>query len=376
MTSRLRVTTLPISLVYPSVRTTWVCDNCLMRFTALFFTLATLLAACSSPGPTPTPPYGLPPLTLPADESPHDFQTEWWYFNVHLTDENGGRLALHDVVFQVQELASGRTLYVRQVGLADGATGTHAVSERISREEAPLSTPSGAFALPGDGAWMEGSGGRYRLTGNAGGVAFDLRLAATSDAVLHDDDGLVDFGEAGVTYYYSRPRLQVTGEVVRAGDTPTEVTGLGWLDKQWGNFQPVVVSWDWASVQLDDGTDLMLSRLLNVNGGDLDTYATLREPGGDTRRLDADAFTFLPGDAAWTSPRTGTRYLTDWRVIVPSAGIDVTLQPLLAESEFPSATLGVTYWEAGVDVVDRDGNVVGQGFVELNWPRGSSPVRE
>ncbi len=335
---------------------------------------AVALGACGAPepAPTPTPPFGLPPLELPADEAPHDFQAEWWYFNVHLTDDQGDRYALHDVVFQVQQLDSRRTLYVRQVGIGEVATATHHTSERLRTTDEPLTDDPGDFEITIGRGELTGAGGEtYHLRGAAGTLSYDLTLATVGEPIVHDDDGLVDFGDAGVTYYYSRPRLDVSGTIATERGTRA-VTGLGWLDKQWGDFQPVEVFWDWASVQLDDGTDLMLTNLSDADRRPIDVYATLRRPGQGERRLNAGEFTFEPLEDTWHSERTGTTYKTRWRVEVPSEGIDVTLEPMIVESEFASAFLGVVYWEAGVDVVDPAGQRVGQGFVELNWARTTS----
>ena len=344
---------------------------------AALLAAAALAVACTSatptPSPTPTPPYGLPPLTLPADEAPHDFQTEWWYFNVHLSSAAGRRYALHDVVFQVQDLATSRTLYVRQVGMVDAASGTHATVERIRSQPEPLSEPDGLRVDFGRHLMSAEGGRRYRLVGEAGGTSYDLTLLTTSEPLRHHDDGLVDFGEAGITYYYSRPRLDVSGTVTARGGTAVPVTGLGWMDRQWGTFQPVQVGWDWASVQLADGTDLMLTRVFDAKRRTIAEYATLRREGGPARLLAADAFEFAPLEATWTSTVTGTTYATRWRVSVPGEVDVFTLEPLVEDAEFVSAALGVAYWESGAEARAPDGSVIGQGFVELNWPRGATP---
>ena len=340
--------------------------------------LTALTAACASATPpptaTPTPPYGLPPIELPADEAPHDFGTEWWYFNVHLWGEDGRRYALHDVVFQIQDLDSSRTLYVRQTAFADVSGGTHETAERLRSEPEPLSEEAGVFrATFGDLFVSAEDGRRYRLVGEVGTTAYDLTLLATAAPLLHHDDGLVDFGEAGVTYYYSRPRLEVSGTVTAAGGTAVPVSGLGWMDRQWGNFQPVAIGWDWASVQLDDGTDLMLTRVFGAGRRTVAAYGTLGRGGEATRLLGADEFAFAPTGPSWTSARTGTTYATSWRVAVPGEVEPFTLEPLVEGSEFVSGALGVVYWESGAEAQAADGRVVGQGFVELNWPRGATP---
>ena len=147
---------------------------------------------------------------------------------------------------------------------------------------------------------------------------------------------------------------------------------MAWLDKQWGNFQPVAVEWDWASIQLNDGADLMISSLYEREGPLIERYATLRRAGESPQTLTADEVSFTPGEPTWRSPVTGTAYRTHWNVdVAAEEGLSLLLRPLEEESEYRSETIGVTYWEAGVDVLDPSGEVVGQGFVELNWARGS-----
>jgi predicted secreted hydrolase len=359
-------------------------DNSGMHFPRLIspivilsLVVAGVITACSSqaPAPTPTPPYGLPPLSLPADEASHDFQTEWWYFNLHLQDERGGIYLMHDVVFQVQQLDSDRTLYVRQIGLTDADSGTHATSERLRTVTSPLAAGPASFAVE-IGEWlMAGQGGvTYQLAAGAGDIDYDLTLTTVGDPLVHDGDGLVDFGAAGVSYYYTRPRLDASGTITTASGTTLAVTGLGWLDKQWGDFQPLAVGWDWASIQLNDGTDIMLSRLFEGQQRDvISLYATLRSPDGQTRSLGPSDITFEHLDNPWVSPETGTAYQPAWSISIPSARIDVTLEPTVRASEFVSRVLGVTYLETGVRVLASNGAQVGQGFVELNWPRGTTP---
>ena len=332
---------------------------------------ACALAACAAdPTPTPTPPYGLPPLRLPADEAPHDFQTEWWYFSLHLEAADGARFALHQVLFQVRDPNSGRTLYVAQASVADAKADAHAQGERLRIASAPLRGVEDGFAFEAGDWEMSGAEGQYRLRGSAGDYAFDLELTGGGEPLLHGEDGLVDFGEAGVSYYYTRTRLEVAG-VLSTPLGKQAVSGTAWYDKQWGDFQPVAVRWDWLGLQLDDGRDLVLSRLFHADGRPVAVYGTLRSAGAPAAYLSADEFRFepLPG-AEWRSPDTGAAYETEWRVSVPGAGIDVALRSLVQGAEFRSRAIGVIYWEAGVDAVDSDGGRVGRGFVELTGRAG------
>ena len=65
---------------------------------------------------------------------------------------------------------------------------------------------------------MAGTGGeRYALRAAVGGYGYDLTLRSAAPPLLHGNDGLVDFGRAGVSYYYTRPRLEITGTLIFPG---------------------------------------------------------------------------------------------------------------------------------------------------------------
>ncbi len=48
----------------------------------------------------------------------------------------------------------------------------------------------------------------------------------------------------------------------------------------------------------------------------------------------------------WTSPRSGARYPSGWKLAVRSIGLEATVAPLLADQELvTSKSTDVTYWE-------------------------------
>ena len=231
---------------------------------------------------------------------------------------------------------------------------------------------------------MAGGGGHDRLSANLGpadaiaqsAATFGLDLALTTDAapVLHNGIGFVTFGPAGGSYYYSRPRMAVAGSLNLDSET-FDVTGEAWFDHQWGDFIAVGGGWDWFAVNLADGTDLTLSLVRDGKGGYPLVYGTLVEPGGTVRHLDSQAFS-VDVTGSWTSPATGAKYPAGWRVRVPSAGLDIGLQPTVPDQELDTRpTTGVVYWEGSqVVTATRDGQTVaGEAYVELTgygpWPR-------
>ncbi len=140
------------------------------------------------------------------------------------------------------------------------------------------------------------------------------------------------------------------------------------MDHQWGNFLPLGQGgWDWLSIQLDDGRDLMLWHTRDASGKVVYGNGTLVGPGGETTVLEQGAFS-IEATGRWTSPASGTTYPSGWRVELPGLGLRLALEPLLKDQELrtPQSTR-VTYWEGAVDVRgDQRGRAIsGQGYVEL-----------
>jgi predicted secreted hydrolase len=367
--------------------------------------------------PSPAPPTPTPsrqpdpqPVVLPRDDAPHDRLTEWWYYTGHLVAADGRRFGFEDVIFRAErggfpvswashlaltDERGDRFLYAQrsevgpQVNLA-GATRARfafAVAGNDPAAPAPAQAPLASGGVPwtmsrtggtdalaasaaGNDVMVGGAevAGGGAVAGAAAGPPFSINLSlADAPAVLHGNAGWIDFGPAGGSYYYSRPRMAARGTVTIDGQA-IPVTGSAWFDHQWGDFISVGGGgWDWFAVNLEDGTDLTLSLVRAADGSHPLVYGTLIAPGGSVRHLVPGAFT-VAATGHWTSPRTGATYPAGWRISVPSAGLQVTLEPTVAGQELDTrATTGVTYWEGSQHVsATRDGAAVGgEAYVEL-----------
>ncbi|MFN8621411.1 MAG: lipocalin family protein [Chloroflexota bacterium] len=379
---------------------------------ALLALLALVVAGCSGPvmanpvpekrpieRPTPAP-SRLPdpqPVELPRDDGAHDRLTEWWYYTGHLVADDGRRFGFEDVIFRAERgtfpvtwashlaltdesgqrfLFDQRSEVGPQVDVAGAAGGDPAFDLAI-RGQKVLGVPDLA-AVP----WtMTGGGGVDHLvaTGVANpgpgaadlaGSAFGLDLSLDGSAfpaTLHDHDGYIDFGPAGGSYYYSRPKMTATGSITLDGQT-IPVTGAAWFDHQWGDFISVGGGgWDWFAINLADGTDLTLSLVRSADGSYPLVYGTHTRPDGSTEHLERDAFTVEVTDH-WTSPATDATYPAGWRVTVPGEELVIDLAPTVNAQELDTrATTGVVYWE-GSQVVSatRAGQPLGgEAYVEL-----------
>jgi predicted secreted hydrolase len=199
------------------------------------------------------------------------------------------------------------------------------------------------------------------------GLGLDLQLHATKPPVLHDGDGWIDFGPAGGSYYYSRTAMTAEGTLTVDGRA-LGVEGIAWFDHQWGDFISVGGGgWDWFAVNLEDGTDVTLSLVRDVDGTYPLIYGTIVGPDGKVRHLGRDAFT-VAVTASWTSPATGADYPAAWTIDIPGDKLAIRLRPTVAAQELDTrATTGVVYWEGSqlVQATRAGLELAGEAYVEL-----------
>ena len=129
----------------------------------------------------------------------------------------------------------------------------------------------------------------HHLQAAAGQVALDLQLTPEKPPVLHGENGVSQkaAGVGNASHYYSLTRLATAGQLTYQGRT-FHVQGLSWMDHEFSSSQlaPYQSGWDWFSLQLDDGQDLMLYVLRHQDGSP-DPYSsgTLVDPQGNAQHL-------------------------------------------------------------------------------------------
>ena len=346
-----------------------------MRRTSLCLalTLAAMVACARPISPLPDAPSAeptpAPPIVFPRDAGPHDALTEWWYYTGHLrSDRDGHQYGFEFVVFQVQRQGAP-TGYLAHFAVSDVDAGRFSHQARFAQGQ----TTTG-FPLDVNG-WRldrQGTSDVLQATMQSGpGVeppfGLDVRVTDDKPPALHHG-GYIDYGPAGGSYYYSRTRLSVVGQLAQADGEAVPVSGIAWMDHQWGNF--VVASaggWDWYSLQLDDRTELMLYVLRSAAGETTGVYGSQVLADGSVRDLPLGSV-LAESTGTWTSPHTGAVYPSGWLLNLPD-GERLDVRPQLEDQElwFPgsasSAGVGaMAYWEGAVSVT---GDRTGVGYVEL-----------
>lgn len=317
-----------------------------MRLNLIPVLAALLLSGCA-PVQTTVNPAVLPAATdFGALENP----MEWWYVSSYLPGEG---LALHWAQFRLRDPRVPFPVFVSHVAVTDLSSGQVTFLEQ--------SPGTGEVAFPPlrirQGAWTLTQAGPQPtapLTLKAGPL--DLTLTPVKGPVLHPP-GFSGSADTGVLFYQGITRLTLTGSV-----NGRAVQGGAWLDHQWGNQIPGQTAlWDWFSVQLDGGRDLMVYRVRRLDGTVAQLIGSVVEPDGSVRAV--KGLRAVPGEE-WISPQ-GRKYTLGWQLV--SDEFDLTVRAVRREQELLSRSTRIAYWEGPIEVsgVWAGEQARGTGMMEL-----------
>jgi predicted secreted hydrolase len=324
---------------------------------------------------------------FPQDHGPHPlFRHEWWYFTGQLqgAGEKFGfeltvfRLALRPPQFTTSSGTAisawrARQVYAAHFAITDVSRRSFFNATRYARDALNL---AGAQAQPfaiqvADWSVIAAPGAppqtlHWQLQAADGDYQLRLDLRSTQPPVLNGDAGLSRKADApgAASYYYSMPRLQAAGSVSRAGIS-LPVSGVVWLDREWGSGSLGVEQqgWDWFALDLDDGSTLMFYALRDRDGRrDVHSAGTFVDAAGEATPLRNDDVQ-ITVQRHWSSPRGG-QYPAQWAVRVRSQDLQLNVTPLLADQELSTQP---RYWEGAVQVTGQHHRtrISAQGYVEL-----------
>jgi predicted secreted hydrolase len=342
-----------------------------------------------------------------------DFKTEWWYFTGHLTDERGNRFGFELTFFRqglrppstregetsrflvndlkfahfaITDLSAGQLHFQQKLsrGAFDeagfAAVPPSAVSSSNSASFSPVSADSRESPVSQARlAWLEGwslewlGGEAFALHAKGEGTALDLHLTSSKPWVIEGENGVSQKadGAGHASHYYSGTRLASEGQISVGGKT-MRVRGESWLDREWATNQlaPGQAGWNWFSIQLDDGTELMLYQMRKTDGTlDPNSSGTFIARDGSAEHLRREDYQLM-ADGFWTSPATQGRYPIAWRLSIPRLGVALRISTPLSNQELVFNP--IVYWEGLIDVdgVRAGAKVRGQGYMELTGYAG------
>ena len=323
---------------------------------------------------------------FPQDHGSHpDFKTEWWYFTGNLEAEGGEEFGYQLTFFRQGVIDPSREVPDSRFVCRDVKFAHFAVSDISKKKFHHFQKLSrGAFGEAGfDGAarlawiddWVCVRTGlhAFHLSAEQEGVSVDLHLESAREPVIHGRDGVSQKaeGEGRASHYYSLTRMRTRG-TVRMNGKEYRTSGLTWFDHEWATNQLAKnqTGWDWFSLQLEDGTELMLFQI-RTKGGGRDEYSsgTFISESGEALKIDFPDFQIEPIEW-WTSPVTKGRYPVVWKIVIPKLDLRLTVRARFSEQELAEDPF--SYWEGsvGVEGVRNARVVAGRGYLEMTGYAG------
>ena len=318
---------------------------------------------------------------FPRDHGSHpDYKLEWWYYTGHLAAEDGRAFGYELTFFRIGMDQRSRNpsawsvddVHVAHFALSDLDGATFSFWERVNRRGPGIAhAAEGTLDVRNESWTARLDEGVMRLRAYANGILLELELVSDKPPVVHGTDGISRKGDGvgQASHYYSMTRMETSGLLSIQGEA-VGVTGQSWMDHEFGTNQlaPDQVGWDWFSLQLDNGEELMLYRLRQRGGAiDRNSSGTVVSEDGRGTHLRVDDFSVL-SLRDWASPKSEAVYRLDWAIEVPSTDAELYIVPLMDDQELVTTrSTGIAYWEGAVRVEGtwRGQPVAGRGYVEL-----------
>jgi predicted secreted hydrolase len=342
---------------------------------------------------------------FPRDHFNHPgYQTEWWYYTGNLQTPEGRRFGFELTFFRQgvarrapapagakperprpgdsapapAEKWKVNDIWLAHLALSDLNGGRFYHQERLNRAGPGLAGADLATRRIWNGNWearfeaaTAGAQPAQQLQAVADEFTLRLTLRSRKSPVINGISGVSQKapGRGHASHYISFTRLEAGG-LLELGGRSFSVSGLAWMDHEFFSSQltPEQIGWDWFSIQLDNGEELMLFRLRRRDSS-ADPYSagTFVNVAGTSRHLGVAEFSLVPG-ATWTSPANGAHYPVHWTIRVPSLALELSASTPLDDQELVSRNpFWPTYWEGAITLHGVRGGepVSGVGYLEM-----------
>jgi predicted secreted hydrolase len=315
-------------------------------------------------------------LAFPVDEGWHHFlrgpsegertstwpgpdRMEWVYLNSHVQEVGGeGRSFVVFAAYFSQHL---RFLVVRAWDREERYLGAWTGSA-LGTMRAMARRFDVSFTHPaGEDRWYaigQDFSSRLEATDDAGQFAVTLDLANQKVPYEAGGIGYLPFADSGWFSYYSLTRLAVHG-TLRFGAEFVTVEGLGWFDHQWGDFfvtpfrNRVLEEYEWMSIQLDSGDELMLTTVWNPD----DSSPSVEAFGGAGLITRGGRFERIIGNRGftrtrfWRSLAQDAIYSAGWRFRAEEWDTDLVITPRHPDQLTPIVDAARPLWAQAVAAV-------------------------
>ena len=318
-------------------------------------------------------------FNFPDDHFAHpEYRIEWWYLTGNLSSDTGHqfgyqitffRTALKSKPAQRESKWASHQIWMAHLAVSDVNQQQHYQTQRLSRPAIGL---AGIQQQPFK-IWLED----WQITGVGNGnfpwhiiakdqkISLDLTVNPLKPAVLQGNQGLSQkSSEPGnASYYYSFTRMDSTG-TIKVNHKTYKVKGLSWLDREWSTsaLDKNQSGWDWFSLQLNTGEELMFYRLRSKTGdSDQQSQGKWIHADGKTISLTVNDVTLEP--LSYWRTEKGKNYPVSWKLTIPHLAKTFTIKAAIKDQLMRTS---FEYWEGSVDVFQSGSlDLVGKGYLEM-----------
>jgi predicted secreted hydrolase len=326
-------------------------------------------------------------FVFPRDHASHpDYKIEWWYYTGNVQTSTGRRFGYQVTFFRIGVDFSPvnpsrwavRDLFMTHLAVSDPEGQRYRFDERLSRAGPGLAGAARDKYHVWNADWTAflDHNGQHVIRAASAKAAVELALDEGKAPAINGVDGISQKGAqvGNASHYYSLTRMPTRGAITIDGER-FDVTGDSWMDHEFGTsfLEPEQRGWDWLSIQLSDGRDLMLYQLRRADGTrDPRSSGTLIDARGGTKHLRSDDFSLTSRGRGFRAP-SGASYATSWSVRIPQHHLALEISTPLANQELSTQGAGVSYWEGLIDVAGtgHDERLTGRGYLEMTGYKGS-----
>ena len=304
-----------------------------------------------------------PDISFPDDEGLHVSKLiEWWYYTGHFQSDDNRSFGFELCFFRftpfiyfahaaVTDIDGGKIHYIRKIFPAPS----------VSIKRGGLDLTYGQWGGKATGSFS------YDIWADTPDFSFQFQLQSVKPPMLIGDSGIIEMGVDRPSYYYSLTRNAATGTITLNGEKH-QVSGMGWMDHQWGNFfMSCIWGWDWFSLQLDNNMELNIFCFKDSQGMQTNPFVEILNPDNSNELLREVELTPL---SWWRSPTTHIKYPSGFHIFLPEKNYHFDIIPKLKSQEIPANRFSpdfIDYWEGACSVSGNlDGvSVVGKAYNEL-----------
>ena len=313
-------------------------------------------------------------VAFPIDEGRHSTEPiEWWYTVGHVVGQTTGKsYSFMCTFFYYPE--SGFDGF-RILNISDDETGTFLQDVKPlnynTLSTTDLDIEANVF-LAGIETWRNKEDindvpipFEYELFAQSSSAGLDIDFDTLKRPLILSDDGYLNQGAINYTYYYSQTMNAVTGFLSFNGTTEA-VIGTGWIDRQYGNFNPFTgEKYEWFCMQLSNGMDINLYNIFTTERTipENEQYRILSAYVDENTQYTIDDFQIER--LSFICMPDGERcYSKQWRLTSPVNNVDLIITTLHDNNE---VQLPFRFFEGATSISGTVNGiaVTGIGFAEL-----------